>query len=113
MASGGSGRVSGKIALSDPSSIMPHFLRLRGRDALSAFRRKKLLAALAAELPGLSIAAEYWHFIQLQRAPDAAVRQQLERVLSYGPQTAPVEQQGTLLLVTPRLGTISPWSSKA
>ena len=92
---------------------MPHFLRLRGRDALSAFRRKKLLEAVASVIPGLGISAEYWHFIELQRTLDDAERQQLERVLSYGPHTGLVRQSGTLLLVTPRLGTISPWSSKA
>ncbi len=107
------GAGSGKIALSEQPLIMPHFLRLRGRDALSAFRRKKLLEAVAADIPGLQIAAEYWHFISLQRALDDTERQQLERVLSYGSATAPVAQHGMLLLVTPRLGTISPWSSKA
>ncbi len=92
---------------------MPHFLRLRGRDALSAFRRKKLLAAVAADLPDLEVAAEYWHFIELDRALDAAATQRLERVLTYGPDSGEITQSGSLLLVTPRLGTISPWSSKA
>ncbi|MGA0025191.1 MAG: phosphoribosylformylglycinamidine synthase, partial [Burkholderiales bacterium] len=91
---------------------MPHFLRLRGRDALSAFRWKKLLQA-AAGIPDLQVAAEYWHFIRFNDAPDHSAKQKLERILTYGPATAPVLQQGTLLLVTPRLGTISPWSSKA
>ena len=105
--------VSGKIVLYHHLLIMPQFLRLRGRDALSAFRRKQLLQAVAADLSGLQINAEYWHFIHLQDALDASGLQQLERVLTYGPATAPVAQEGTLLLVTPRLGTISPWSSKA
>ena len=113
MALGGPGPVSGKITLSNHLLIMPQFLRLRGRDALSAFRRKKLLHAVAADIPGLQINAEFWHFIQLQQPLDSAGQRQLERVLTYGPATAPVAQNGTLLLVTPRLGTISPWSSKA
>ena len=92
---------------------MPHFLRLRGRDALSAFRRKKLLQAVAADIPGLQLAAEYWHFIELTQALDDAGRLRLERVLSYGSASTAVDQAGSLLLVTPRLGTISPWSSKA
>jgi phosphoribosylformylglycinamidine synthase len=92
---------------------MPQFLSLRGRDALSAFRRNKLLQAVAADIPGLQLNAEYWHFIQTQQPLEGAGRQQLERILTYGPATAAVEQTGTLLLVTPRLGTISPWSSKA
>jgi len=113
MALGGQALVSGKITLSNHLIIMPQFLRLRGRDALSAFRRKKLLQAVAADVPGLQINAEFWHFIQLQQPLDASGQQQLERVLTYGPATAPVAQNGALLLVTPRLGTISPWSSKA
>jgi len=113
MALCGPGPDSGKITLSNHLLNMPQFLRLRGRDALSAFRRKKLLQAVAADLPGLEINAEFWHFIQLQQPLDANGQLQLERVLTYGPATAPVAQKGTLLLVTPRLGTISPWSSKA
>ncbi len=49
----------------------------------------------------------------MNRELDAAGRQQLDRLLSYGSASAPVAQDGTLLLTTPRLGTISPWSSKA
>ncbi len=90
---------------------MPQFLRLRGRDALPAFRRNKLLQAAA--IPGLQVSAEFWHFIALRDALDAHARAQLERILSYGPAASAVTQQGTLLVVTPRLGTISPWSSKA
>ncbi|MCE2999173.1 MAG: phosphoribosylformylglycinamidine synthase [Betaproteobacteria bacterium] len=90
---------------------MLHFLRLRGRDALPAFRRNKLLQAAA--IPGLQFSAEYWHFIRLREALEADARRQLERILSYGPASSTVVQQGTLLVVTPRLGTISPWSSKA
>ena len=92
---------------------MPQFLKLGGRNALSAFRRKKLLDAVAADIPGLDVAAEYWHFIELQRALDTAELRKLERILSYGPHSSDISRIGTLLLVTPRLGTISPWSSKA
>src|SRR5690606_33148124 len=106
MRRGGPLRVSGKIALYQHLHTMPHFLKLRGRDALSAFRRSKLLQATAASLPGLQINAEYWHFIQLRQPLDDAERHRLERVLTYGPATTTVAQQGTLLLVTPRLGTI-------
>lgn len=92
---------------------MPHFLRLRGRDALSAFRRNKLLQAAAPGIPGLQIHAEFWHFIAVRQPLAAAAQERLERLLTYGPATAPVPQRGTLLLVVPRIGTISPWSSKA
>ena len=50
---------------------MPQLLTLRGRHALSPFRVAKLQAALAASRPGhavASIAAEYWHFVAVERA---------------------------------------------
>jgi hypothetical protein len=37
----------------------------------------------------------------------------LARILAYGPANAAVEARGELMLVVPRIGTISPWSSKA
>jgi phosphoribosylformylglycinamidine synthase len=89
-------------------------LSLRGRNALSEFRSNKLNAALQqARLKLSALSAEYWHFVSVSRAltPDESAI--LERILTYGPvvQTAP--EAGHMQLVVPRLGTISPWSSKA
>ncbi len=95
---------------------MPHLLTLRGRNALSPFRVAKLLAALAASRPGhggTGIAATWWHFVETARelaAPEAAT---LDRILTYGPRDEAVPDAGHFLLVVPRPGTISPWSSKA
>jgi len=87
-------------------------LQLRGARALSEFRLAKLLAALQKADPGVrAVAAEFRHFVECERAPDAAERRVLERLLDYGrPPEAP---RGAPFLVVPRLGTISPWSSKA
>ena len=92
---------------------MSQLLRLRGRSALSPFRLQKLLDALAPVAPGLAIAADYWHFVQASRALDPAETARLERLLSYGPRSGAASERGDMLLVVPRLGTISPWSSKA
>src|SRR4029453_15905333 len=95
---------------------MPHLLTLRGRHALSPFRVKKLRAALAAAHPGNSvtgIAAAFWHFIELERELAPAEHAILERLLTYGPHDEAASDDGTLMLVVPRPGTISPWSSKA
>ena len=95
---------------------MPHLLTLRGRHALSPFRVAKLHAALAASRPGhavLSIAADYWHFVALERALSGAERETLDRLLTYGAHDADVPDGGELIVVVPRPGTISPWSSKA
>ncbi|WP_347279197.1 phosphoribosylformylglycinamidine synthase [Plasticicumulans sp.] len=88
-------------------------LRFRGSPALSAFRRDKLLAAVQARVPAVrGVYAEYVHFVdgRLDEAGTAVMTQLLE----YGP--ALEARTGTtppLLLVVPRPGTISPWSSKA
>ena len=93
---------------------MPQILSLPGRNALSEFRVAKLSAALAqAGLRGASITAEFHHFASLKRALSGAERAVLERILTYGPATTDATKQGSLLLVVPRLGTISPWASKS
>ena len=88
-------------------------LRLKGRRALSDFRLAKLLQSLPASLPSLTLWAEFWHFVETERALTDAERERLEQILSYGPATQDEIARGRLLLVTPRPGTISPWSSKA
>ena len=92
---------------------MPHILKLRGRNALTVFRRKKLLQSASTSLPGLALTAEYWHFVELDAPLLAEAMERLEQILHYGPAAESVVQQGSLFLVTPRIGTISPWSSKA
>ena len=95
---------------------MPHLLTLRGRRALSPFRVDKLEAAFAAARPGHSlgrIAATFWHFVELERELEASERATLERLLTYGPRDDAGADDGAFVLVVPRPGTISPWSSKA
>ena len=88
--------------------------RLRGRNALSAFRATKLSQSVTAAVSRVSaVQAEFWHFAQLSRALAKDETARLERVLTYGSQSSIVESHGELMLVVPRLGTISPWSSKA
>jgi len=89
-------------------------LRLRGGSALSPFRLEKLTAALKTAAPQVShIYAEYWHFCAVERdlRPDESAI--LAKLLTYGAAQQGEEPAGELLLVLPRPGTISPWSSKA
>ncbi|WP_426447912.1 phosphoribosylformylglycinamidine synthase [Siccibacter colletis] len=87
---------------------------LRGSPALSAFRINKLLDRFTAlSLPVTSVYAEYVHFADLNAPLSADEHSRLARLLQYGPSLSSHEPRGTLLLVTPRPGTISPWSSKA
>jgi phosphoribosylformylglycinamidine synthase len=87
-------------------------LQLRGPRALSEFRLAKLLAALQKADSGVrAVAAEYLHLVECEREPDAGARSLLARLLDYG--EAAEASRGEAFLVVPRLGTISPWSSKA
>jgi len=91
---------------------MSLILKLRGSRAVSAFRLDKLNSRLAAIRTSARItAAEYWHFVEAERALEPRESQVLERLLRYG-EAAPAGE-GRMLLGVPRLGTISPWSSKA
>jgi phosphoribosylformylglycinamidine synthase len=87
---------------------------LRGSPALSAFRIAKLLSRCQdAHLPVHDIYAEYVHFADVSAPLSADEHARLQRLLQYGPSLPEHRSAGHLLLVTPRPGTISPWSSKA
>jgi phosphoribosylformylglycinamidine synthase len=89
-------------------------LTLRGAPALSDFRLQKLQERLrtGAGLP-LRIYAELMHFVDSERGLTGAELAVLERLLRYGPSLPAHAPEGRLVLVVPRPGTISPWSSKA
>jgi phosphoribosylformylglycinamidine synthase len=91
---------------------MAELFTLRGRNALSPFRVAKLLSSLAGS-PVHRITADFWHFVQASRQLTRAERETLDRLLTYGPHGAAQGDDGELLLVIPRPGTISPWASKA
>ncbi|HEX7810438.1 MAG TPA: phosphoribosylformylglycinamidine synthase [Burkholderiales bacterium] len=93
---------------------MPDLLTLRGRNALSDFRLKKLTQPLQQSAPGIAaITADYWHFVSLRAPLSPPEHKILERILTYGPASRTTTGKGVMLLVVPRIGTISPWSSKA
>jgi phosphoribosylformylglycinamidine synthase len=85
----------------------------RGIAALSDFRRAKLLTKLqTADASITGVDAEYVHLADVGRQLSSADEKQLRRLTTYGvPFTG--QAKGTLYLVVPRPGTISPWSSKA
>ncbi|MES2819632.1 MAG: phosphoribosylformylglycinamidine synthase [Pseudomonadota bacterium] len=89
-------------------------LILRGAPALSAFRHGKLLEQLVQKVPTIGgLYAEFAHFAELSAALTGDEEKVLARLLEYGPSVPVQEPAGRLFLVLPRLGTISPWSSKA
>ena len=90
-----------------------HITEFEGPAALSSFRVQQLLPRLAAIHPRISgITARFVHLVLADAPPTVAVQAQLAALLNYGePPETPGE--GALLVVTPRLGTVSPWASKA
>src|SRR5215211_4050388 len=92
---------------------MNRVVTLPGAIALSPFRVEKLLASLPRPLAeAITVDARFVHFVAVSESLLAEEPRVLERLLTYGtPATS--EPQGVLLLVIPRFGTVSPWSSKA
>lgn len=90
-------------------------LLLDGPAALSPFRLERLLARLQALEAGVSrVEARYRHLVRLGAPLDAEGAARLAKVLSYGEAAGASDAlAGLSLAVVPRLGTTSPWSSKA
>ncbi|HUG71801.1 MAG TPA: phosphoribosylformylglycinamidine synthase [Steroidobacteraceae bacterium] len=89
-------------------------LQFPGGPAHSDFRLAKLLPRLQAVAPGLrGVASRFVHLADCTRPPAANERARLAGLLTYGPRHATAAPPGSRLLVVPRPGTISPWSSKA
>jgi phosphoribosylformylglycinamidine synthase len=91
-------------------------LEIPGAPALSAFRIAKLRERLAAVEPAVrGLAARFVHFADLERPLAAAERELIGQLLTYGPTLAAEAgaAAGERVLIVPRAGTISPWSSKA
>ena len=98
---------------SDDMSNTSVILKLSGGDALSAFRAQRLLPVLKAAAPGVTaVSASYVHFVASTRELTADEIERLEALLDYG-DPAKADAAGTEFLTVPRLGTISPWASKA
>ena len=88
-------------------------LQLPGPTAETAFRLQRLsrqLAAHCAAVRGVSV--RYLHFAHTERELTAAEQEILDALLTYGSAVA-WAGGGRELIVVPRLGTISPWASKA
>ncbi|VFR53248.1 Phosphoribosylformylglycinamidine synthase, synthetase subunit / Phosphoribosylformylglycinamidine synthase, glutamine amidotransferase subunit [plant metagenome] len=103
--------------LQNESRTVPlSILNVPGSSALSDFRRARLLARLQeAGLPVADIAARHEHFVWTDGALADDDQSRLLALLDYGtPYAAPERaDQALVLRVIPRLGTISPWASKA
>jgi len=102
-------------------------LLVRARSALSATRRSRAFAKARAADDGLLMMDTRWvHLVVTERALSEAEHEQLEQMLTYGPHVEAMSPPGAMISapanaapkrstfwVTPRVGTTSPWSSKA
>ena len=90
-------------------------LQLIGRSAFSVFRLNKLLASIQTDVDGVeAIRSEYRYFIEVEDESDLSSTEQsvLETLLETDTKNSAAADE-KFFLVTPRPGTISPWSSKA
>lgn len=90
-----------------------HLTQFEGGNALSSFRAQQLLTDLVAIHPKITgVSARFVHLVATESTPVPALQERLSALLTYGdPYTGNAE--GVAFIVTPRLGTISPWASKA
>jgi len=89
-------------------------LILTGAPALSDFRLAKLESAIHTRIAGVTgLDSRYLHFVDVERPLTPEQSAVLESLLRYGPAAETAAPIGTLLLALPRIGTVSPWSSKA
>ncbi len=90
-------------------------LKIFGTPALSEFRVRKLLSQLQSIVPGIQgLSTQYVHFIHAADELTPQDHKILTRLLSYGVSGESVpHNSGVEFIVVPRVGTISPWSSKA
>ncbi len=90
-----------------------HITTFDGASALSDFRIAQLLPRLAEIAPQIvGIAARFVHLVATTAPLQDAQKQTLAALLTYGePYEGPTD--GPVIVVSPRIGTVSPWASKA
>lgn len=90
-------------------STSSRLIVLQGMPALSDFRKAKLCDVLHTS----DVAAVFLHVAEVSEAWTHADSQKLADILGKPLQYYTASSADDLFIVTPRIGTISPWSSKA
>ncbi|ALK88614.1 phosphoribosylformylglycinamidine synthase [Limnohabitans sp. 63ED37-2] len=90
-----------------------HITTFEGASALSDFRIAQLLPRLAEISPHIQgINARFVHLVATTAPLQDAQKHTLAALLTYGePYAGPGD--GPVIVVSPRIGTVSPWASKA
>ena len=103
-----------KSSQTESSVIVCEVMHLFGSAALSPFRRKKLLADIQAVVPSvIEIHARFIHIAASREELTSKEHDVLKRLLTYGPKLEDETLDEVDALVVPRIGTISPWATKA
>jgi phosphoribosylformylglycinamidine synthase len=90
-----------------------HLARFEGGNALPEFRAAALLAAVQGRVARIdAIGARHVHWVWSDAPLVRTETDRLAALLRYGPPARPIDASETIV-VAPRLGTISPWASKA
>jgi phosphoribosylformylglycinamidine synthase len=91
-----------------------HLTPFEGGNALSTFRLQQILPGLQAindTITGLT--GRYVHFVATTTPLADTLQKQLAALLNYGVPYAGHHDDAPMVVVSPRLGTVSPWASKA
>ena len=89
-------------------------IEIKGPPSHSPFRLKQLLEELRKLNDSIeNLGARYAHFIDASNQLDQKELEVLKVLLTYGPDWDMGPEDGQKIIVIPRFGTISPWSSKA
>jgi phosphoribosylformylglycinamidine synthase len=93
---------------------MPDAIVLRGGAAFSEFRRHRLLQALqSVDDAVVDVQSRHFHVVLSARPLTPDTRSRVAALLDDGRPAPDDPSDAALLWVVPRLGTVSPWSSKA
>ena len=87
-----------------------------GGNALSPFRAKAVLQRLQGVSEAITaVSARYVHWVASDKTLDRDTTQTVAKLLRYGPPEGPAAEgiKTAIVVVAPRLGTLSPWASKA
>ena len=95
------------------TSTPKHLSPFEGGNALSSFRAQALLPRLQGVSERITaVSAQYVHWVWSEAPLARADEDRLSALLRYG-EPAAGALHGPLIVVAPRLGTVSPWASKA
>ena len=90
-----------------------HLISVEGGHALPAFRAQALLTRLQQVVPRVTaVHARHVHWVCSETPLTPGQRDTLDGLLRYGDAYAGATE-GVLIVIAPRLGTVSPWASKA